>query len=79
MGQPSDEYIAVHRIERDGRVYSPGDSIVVADPAQLERLLRLGAIMKLPEYARRDEIQRQRRLERTKKSAGVPRPQGSGG
>ena len=69
MGQLTDDYIAVHRIERDGRVYSPGDAIVVNDPAQRERLLRLGAIMKLPEYARRDEIQRQRRLERTKKQA----------
>lgn len=59
MGQSSDEFIAVHRIERDGRVYNPGDSIVVADPAQLERLLRLGAVMRLPEFTRRADIRRQ--------------------
>lgn len=57
----SDEFICVHSVKRDGEMYAPGSPIVIVPGPELERLLELGAVVPVPEYARREQIRAERR------------------
>lgn len=53
------DFTAVHSIKRGGRYTRPGEAITLEDPAEIERLLRLGAVLQPPDYERQRAVRAQ--------------------